>query len=85
MIDESQIRTRAYELWERDGSPEGGADGYWHLASSQLDQESNGLEAGEDSQNAVAGMAPVAVPAQQVAENEDTRQQEPSDDLIGDA
>ena len=85
MIDESQIRTRAYELWERDGSPEGGADSYWHLAKSELDQESNGLEVGEDPQNAGPDMAPVTVPAQEIAEKEDTKQHEPSDDLIGDA
>ncbi|MDH6149513.1 MULTISPECIES: DUF2934 domain-containing protein [Paraburkholderia] len=26
---EEKIRARAYELWEKDGSPEGRADEYW--------------------------------------------------------
>lgn len=84
MIGESQIRTRAYELWERDGSPEEGAERYWHLASSQLDQESKSLETGEDPQS-VTAIAPVTVPAQDIAEKEDTKQHEPSNNLIGDA
>jgi hypothetical protein len=36
---EEKIRVRAYELWEKDGSPEGRADEYWELAQAQIEEE----------------------------------------------
>jgi hypothetical protein len=30
--NERLIREKAYQLWQADGSPEGKADHYWHLA-----------------------------------------------------
>ncbi|WP_175922862.1 DUF2934 domain-containing protein [Burkholderia latens] len=36
---ETQIRERAYRLWQADGSPDGRADEYWHQAERQLDAE----------------------------------------------
>jgi hypothetical protein len=36
---EEKIRVRAYELWEKDGSPEGRADEYWEQAQAQIDEE----------------------------------------------
>jgi hypothetical protein len=36
---EARIRTRAYELWEKDASPEGVADEYWERALRQLAAE----------------------------------------------
>ncbi|REG60767.1 hypothetical protein B0G80_3579 [Paraburkholderia sp. BL6669N2] len=36
---EEKIRARAYELWEKDGSPEGRADEYWEQARFQIDEE----------------------------------------------
>ncbi|MFL9959066.1 DUF2934 domain-containing protein [Paraburkholderia nemoris] len=36
---EEKIRARAYELWEKDGSPEGRADEYWERARAQIDEE----------------------------------------------
>jgi hypothetical protein len=32
---EQAVRERAYFLWELDGRPEGGADGYWQRARDQ--------------------------------------------------
>jgi hypothetical protein len=37
---EERIRARAYELWERDGSPEGRADDYWNKAQALVESES---------------------------------------------
>ncbi|MFM0002069.1 DUF2934 domain-containing protein [Paraburkholderia dipogonis] len=34
---EEKIRVRAYELWEKDGSPKGRAGEYWQQA--QIDEE----------------------------------------------
>jgi len=39
MIDESKIRQRAYELWERDARSDGAAEYYWRLAQEQLEKE----------------------------------------------
>jgi hypothetical protein len=45
------IRTRAYELWEADGRPEGRETDYWHQAEWQLTEgsSSNGANEGEGS------------------------------------
>ncbi|MFJ5299156.1 DUF2934 domain-containing protein [Pseudomonas sp. NPDC088368] len=39
MIDENEIRKRAYELWQRDGSPEGSHADHWREAGEQLEAE----------------------------------------------
>ena len=36
---EEQIRKRAYELWQKDGSPSGQADKYWEEARASFEQE----------------------------------------------
>ncbi|MCP1169594.1 DUF2934 domain-containing protein [Limimaricola litoreus] len=36
---EERIRKRAYELWERDGSPEGQNDAHWHEAAREIDAQ----------------------------------------------
>ncbi|MGF6609306.1 putative membrane protein [Paraburkholderia sp. UCT70] len=38
-VTEEQIRTLAFYLWEKDGSPEGRADEYWEKARQQLDAD----------------------------------------------
>ncbi|BCZ81703.1 hypothetical protein PTKU64_53780 [Paraburkholderia terrae] len=35
-VTEEQIRTLAFYLWEKDGSPEGRAEEYWEKARQQL-------------------------------------------------
>lgn len=35
-VTEEQIRTLAFYLWEKDGSPEGRSDEYWEKARQQL-------------------------------------------------
>ena len=45
---ERRIRELAYDLWERDGRPEGGADEYWYEAERRIaGEEARGLR--EDS------------------------------------
>ncbi|MDQ0123568.1 hypothetical protein J2W17_002515 [Pseudomonas lini] len=46
MIDESKIRQRAYELWERDARSDGAAEYYWRLAQEQLEKEGQPSAAG---------------------------------------
>ena len=36
---EQRIRERAYELWEREGRPEGRADQYWRRAEEMIQSE----------------------------------------------
>ncbi|MDR7008949.1 DUF2934 domain-containing protein [Paraburkholderia strydomiana] len=36
---EERIRARAYELWQEDGSLEGCADEYWHIARALVEKE----------------------------------------------
>jgi hypothetical protein len=33
---EEQIRSRAFELWEQAGKPDGRAEEFWHLAERDL-------------------------------------------------
>ncbi|RFU48345.1 DUF2934 domain-containing protein [Paraburkholderia sp. DHOC27] len=35
-VTEEQIRTLAFYLWEKDGSPDGRSDEYWLKAQQQL-------------------------------------------------
>jgi uncharacterized membrane protein len=35
-VTEEQIRTLAFYLWEKDGSPEGRSEEYWQKARQQL-------------------------------------------------
>jgi hypothetical protein len=44
---EEKIRVRAYELWEKDGSPEGRADEYWEQARAQIDEEESAADESE--------------------------------------
>jgi Protein of unknown function (DUF2934) len=36
---EHEIRTRAHELWEQAGKPEGREDEFWHLAERDLQEK----------------------------------------------
>ncbi|MDN7425043.1 hypothetical protein CFB89_31095 [Burkholderia sp. AU16741] len=45
---ETQIRERAYRLWQVDGAPDGRADEYWQRAEQQLDAEGGGGEQAPD-------------------------------------
>ena len=36
---EKQILNRAYEIWERNGRPEGREDEFWHQAEQELRAE----------------------------------------------
>jgi hypothetical protein len=42
---EEQIRTRAHELWEQAGKPEGREDEFWHEAEKEIKRETQDLSA----------------------------------------
>ena len=42
MDRESMIRTRAYHLWQADGSPDGREHDHWRQAESEIDSEETG-------------------------------------------
>jgi hypothetical protein len=50
---EEKIRTLAYELWQKDGSPDDRADEYWEAARAQVESEGG---AGSEQE----GSAPIA-------------------------
>ena len=39
MVKESEVRERAYALWQKDARPEGAQEFYWRLAQQQLESE----------------------------------------------
>ncbi len=39
---DEQIRSRAHQLWEEAGRPEGQADQFWHQAERELSDASDG-------------------------------------------
>jgi len=39
MISEEVIRKRSYEIWQREGCPEGQADEHWFRAKAELEAE----------------------------------------------
>jgi hypothetical protein len=41
-LDEAAIRDRAYEIWQRAGSPDGSHDEHWNQARSELEAEAAG-------------------------------------------
>ncbi|SAK56855.1 hypothetical protein AWB75_02144 [Caballeronia catudaia] len=47
-----RIRRRAYEIWEREGSPEGRAEEFWQQALTSLEAEDS--EGGNGAQHATA-------------------------------
>ncbi|SAL29549.1 hypothetical protein AWB70_01758 [Caballeronia cordobensis] len=47
--EQDRIRRRAYELWEREGSPEGRAEEFWQQAIESLGAEDASGTGGEQS------------------------------------
>jgi len=43
---EEQIRRRAYEIWERDGRPEGREAEHWRQAAQEIEAEENAAAIG---------------------------------------
>ena len=54
---EERIRQRAYEIWEKEGQPEGHAQRHWERAAQDLDQED-----AEIRREGIAGEKPGAKP-----------------------
>ncbi|WP_408600458.1 DUF2934 domain-containing protein [Pseudomonas sp. PLMAX] len=50
MIDETEIRERAYALWEKDACPDGADHFYWYLARDQLETALQPLHSERDGE-----------------------------------
>lgn len=61
-LHESEIRARAYALWESEGSPEGRAVDYWHRAERELSEE-QGLDRSEEAAEVTQPPPPAGFPA----------------------
>ena len=59
---EERVRVRAYEIWEREGRPEGGAEQHWLRAEEELVAE-------EASLNPEADYTPETMPEEGVEED----------------
>ena len=57
-IDHEKIRVLAYELWERDGAPEGKDQDYWHAAVQLLSDEAALDEPQDPASVLIAPLAP---------------------------
>ena len=57
-LDHEKIRILAYELWERDGAPEGKDHDYWHAAVKLLSEEGEIEEATDPASVLIAPLAP---------------------------
>jgi hypothetical protein len=51
--NENDIRSRAFDLWQREGSPEGRDNDFWYQAERELSEE-----AGLDSSKEAAEVSP---------------------------
>jgi hypothetical protein len=50
---QDRIRRRAYEIWEREGSPEGRAEEFWRQAVASIESEdSSGIAGGQSATTA---------------------------------
>jgi len=70
--DENSIRDRAYQIWQREGRPEGRDHIHWQMAVEQLTAEEgeghgaarpSGGEAGEAGERGGSGPMPDVAPA----------------------
>ncbi len=55
-LAEEHIRTRAHELWERAGSPEGREDEFWHRAEKELQETEELREIPRAAASQIAGI-----------------------------
>ncbi|MGF6602355.1 putative membrane protein [Paraburkholderia sp. GAS448] len=55
-VTEEQIRTLAFFLWEKDGSPEGRSEEYWEKARQQLTAD-RGADATTDETSGQSGQS----------------------------
>ena len=61
-INDEKIRDLAYQLWERDGKPEGKDEDYWHAAEKLLADDSAEQDPMEpDSPDAVIPIPPTRI------------------------
>jgi hypothetical protein len=43
-LPESEVRQRAYEIWQAEGCPDGKADAFWHRACAELAGSETGYD-----------------------------------------
>jgi hypothetical protein len=63
--DDEQVRRRAYEIWEREGRPEGRESEHWRKAVEELSAQRGNTDTQEVPATRVRGPAEVSQPASQ--------------------
>ena len=64
---EQRIREKAYEIWERQGRPEGGHEEHWHQAEREIAEEGRGAATPESGGEAAEASEEVAKPKRRSA------------------
>jgi hypothetical protein len=59
---EERIRQRAYEIWEREGKPDGREAEHWDKAAAEIDAERESTEAMTSAADTTEAGAPPAPP-----------------------
>lgn len=65
MVSEEAIRKRSYEIWQRDGCPEGKAVEHWFRAEAELEAERQAAVfpwSGGDCREFVVARVPISSP-----------------------
>ncbi|WP_263263052.1 DUF2934 domain-containing protein [Pseudomonas sp. RIT-PI-S] len=55
-VDEDKVRDRAYELWEREGRPEGAANSHWKQAADEIKAEADDASNADTQASASGGV-----------------------------
>nr|WP_284508385.1 MULTISPECIES: DUF2934 domain-containing protein [unclassified Caballeronia] len=48
--EQDRIRRRAYEIWEREGSPDGRAEEFWQQAQASIEAEDGPDQSGREAE-----------------------------------
>jgi hypothetical protein len=72
-----RIRQRAYEIWEREGRPDGREHEHWDRATKEIDAESSEIAQDPDAASAVTGSSPKQVAGAEPAIEEQSKDSTP--------
>jgi hypothetical protein len=76
MVLEQAIRQRSYEIWQREGCPDGKADDHWLQAKAELEAEHRAASfpwSGTDCRKIVVSRLPISPPPLRVTSRRATR------------
>ncbi len=63
---EDEIRLRSYQIWEREGRPEGRAEAHWRLAKAELKVEMEEASMAGEKTDVVLPRLPISTPPHKI-------------------